>query len=514
MSLKLFLMKSLRFVCAAILCTFLLIRCSSVRTTHDSPLVLNQTSVKKYPLNDEQRQSWYLMDPVADTIPGISLDRAVKFTSALEASDIVVGLIDSGVDIDHEDLNGAIWRNLKEIAGNGKDDDGNGYVDDVNGWNFLGGRNGNMYHAQLEITRILKKCDDSTSQVYSAAFCKGELYNEAKRIYTQRSEAAARQYNDIVQSNVSGTNNGALSERLKYLENSNRYYYNVDFEPRSIVGDDPDNIDDNNYGNNNVSASSDLEYHGTHVAGIIAANDHNNIGIKGVAHTAQLMVIRTTPDGDEYDKDVALAIRYAVDNGAKVVNMSFGKQFSPYRKWVSDAIRYAAEKDVLLVQSAGNDALNIDVNPVYPSDVADDGREFVDNVITVGSITLNMTELLVSPFSNYGKGRVDIFAPGSGIYATLPNNKYGYKDGTSMACPLVTGVAALIRSYYPMLTASQVKTIIMHGGMKVDHLVIVPGSGLKAADFSNLSVSGRILNAYNALLLADEEVKKESSLIR
>ena len=231
--------------------------------------------------------------------------------------------------------------------------------------------------------------------------------------------------------------------------------------------------------------------------------------MKGVAEDAILMSVRAVPDGDERDKDVALAIRYAVDNGAKVINMSFGKSWSPNPEWVFEAFKYAEKNDVLLVHAAGNDGKDIDVSENWPNDTADKINELCDNVLTVGAMSSNYDENIPATFSNYGKKNVDVFAPGVQIYSTVPNNEYAKYNGTSMASPEVAGVAALVRSYYPELSASQVKHIIMNSGVEVDMDVLIPGKENEKANFSTLSVSGKVLNAYNALVLADKMVNKK-----
>jgi len=305
-----------------------------------------------------------------------------------------------------------------------------------------------------------------------------------------------------------GTVQGAIDQLqggLNYYGSQVNKLYNLDFSGR-ITGDDPYDINDVPYGNAFVIGSKDDELHGTHVSGIILATRDNGKGMNGVAKNAKLLAVRTVPDGDEYDKDVALALRYAVDNGAKVINMSFGKSYSPNPEWVYDAIKYAASKDVLLVHAAGNDHKNIDKSDNFPNDAEDKIKEYADNVITIGAMTRNYDEDLVASFSNYGKMNVDLFAPGLEIYSTVPKDEYQSLQGTSMAAPEVAGVAALIRSYYPQLSASQVKHILMNSGIKVDLEVKLPGGNGKKVPFSELSVSGRVLNAYNALVMADKMV--------
>jgi subtilisin family serine protease len=255
-----------------------------------------------------------------------------------------------------------------------------------------------------------------------------------------------------------------------------------------------------------VIGAKDFESHGTHVAGIVAAARDNGKGVNGVAHNVKIMAVRVVPDGDEHDKDVALGIRYAVDNGAKVINTSFGKAYSPNKKWVYDAIIYAAKKDVLILNAAGNDGKNIDVEKTFPNDSRDLMHEIADNVLTIGAMSLHYDAQLPANFSNYGKINVDVFAPGVGIYAPYPNDSYESISGTSMAAPSAAGVAALVRSYYPMLSASQVKHILMNSGIKINFDVIKPGTKAERVPFSDLSVSGRVVNAFNALKMADRIV--------
>ena len=283
---------------------------------------------------------------------------------------------------------------------------------------------------------------------------------------------------------------------------------NIDY--RKVLGDNPNDITDTKYGNGNVIGPDKKEaLHGTHVAGIVAQTRGNGLGGDGVAsNNVEILTVRAVPDGDEYDKDIALAIRYAVDNGAKVINGSFGKSFSPHKDWVFDAIKYAAKKDVLFVHAAGNDAKNIDYADNFPNDSEDKITEIADNVITVGALNFQYDKNIVARFSNIGKINVDVFAPGVQIYATTPENSYQFLQGTSMASPNVAGVAALIRSYYPKLTAAQVKHILMESGVAIDKDVIVGGNPNDVRPFKELSKTGKIVNAYNAILMANEMAKK------
>ncbi|WP_271782351.1 S8 family serine peptidase [Aquimarina algiphila] len=287
---------------------------------------------------------------------------------------------------------------------------------------------------------------------------------------------------------------------------------NLDFNEREVLGDNPKDINDKNYGNGNVSGNLNEFYHGTVVAGIIGATRNNNIGINGISNDLKIMSLKISSNGEEHDKDVSLAIRYAVDNGAKVINMSFAKNFSLYQQWVKEAIHYASEKDVLLIHAASNENNNIDVTPIYPNDIDDEGNESVDNFITVGAISNTLNKNFRSYFSNYGKINVDIFAPGDEIFTTEIKNSYGYHSGTSMATAIVTGVSCILRSHYPDLSAFQVKEILMKSGTlyNMDIEIEQKDGTKKMIPFSELSKSGSVVNAYNALLMAEQISKSKN----
>ena len=497
------------------------------------------------PSKDELK-TWPHRDLLTTGYPGISLAEAYKALKGRKAQTVIVGVVDSGVDINHEDLKSIIWTNPKEIPNNGIDDDKNGYIDDVHGWNFLGEIN----QDNLEYVRILKKGDTSdpdykrAEEKYDKEFKdaneKIELYSQikeriaqsdaliqkhlGKKEYTEEDldkiDASSLQLLGAVRGMKYLLSNGVsvketleeLSEGIKHYEDRLKYGLNKEFNPRKVLNDNPDDITDKIYGNNNViGPTAEGALHGTHVAGIIAAVRHNNIGIDGVADHVRIMPVRTVPDGDEYDKDVALALRYAIDNGAKVINTSFGKEFSPHKEWVYDALKYAAEKDVLIVNAAGNDTKNVDVQLTFLDDNIN-GKEFTDTMITIGALNYEYNENLVASFSNYGKNNVDLFSPGVQIYATVPENKYKFLDGTSMAAPEVAGVAALIRAYFPKLKAREVKQILMESGLTPTvKEVLVGGRGeegeAKRMLFSELSKSGKIVNAYNAIILAAQRSK-------
>ena len=506
----------------------------------------NIPTQKENPSKDELK-TWPHRDLLSTGYPGISLEKAYNALKGRKAQTVIVGVVDSGVDINHEDLKSIIWTNPKEIPNNGIDDDKNGYVDDVHGWNFLGEIN----QENLEYVRILKKgntndpdykrAEEKYDKEFKDATEKIELYSQIRERIAQsdaliqkhlgKKEYTAEDLDKIDTSSLQllGAVRGMkyllgndvtvketleeLSDGIKHYEERLKYGLNKEFNPRAVLKDNPDDINDKIYGNNNVvGPTAEGALHGTHVAGIIAAVRHNNIGIDGVADHVRIMPVRTVPDGDEYDKDVALALRYAIDNGAKVINTSFGKEFSPHKEWVYDALKYAAEKDVLIVNAAGNDTKNIDTQLTFPDDNID-GKEFTDTMITIGALNYEYNENLVASFSNYGKNNVDLFSPGVQIYATVPENKYKFLDGTSMAAPEVAGVAALIRAYFPTLKAREVKQILMESGLvPTVKEVLVGGRGEEEGEakrmlFSELSKSGKIVNAYNAIILAAKRSK-------
>jgi cell wall-associated protease len=496
-----------------------------------------QFHAKKAKLTDEQLKRWSHLDLGKDSIPGMSVDRVyAELLKGKTGKKIIVGVVDSGVDIDHEDLKSVVWTNPKEIPGNGIDDDKNGYIDDVHGWNFLG----NSDNETLEMTRIVKKGDDG-STVYKEAKAefdkKLQQYKQGKQqvdVLTQadktlqdflkkenytledvkaiKSEDPTVSRSQMIMSQVIPQAGPDFREQIgEYKEqvyNMLDYNLNVEFDGRKVLGDNADDMSTKSYGNNIVYGPDKKgALHGTHVAGIIAQERGNGKGGDGIANNVQILTVRAVPNGDEYDKDIALGIRYAVDNGAKVINGSFGKSYSPHKQWVYDAIKYAESKDVLIVHAAGNDSKDIDVENNFPNDSDDKKIEFADNVLTVGALNYEYGENVVADFSNYGKLNVDVFSPGVKIYATTPNNEYKYEQGTSMASPNVAGVAALIRSYFPKLTAKQVKKIIMESGTSITDNVVVGGDEKDKRKFDTLSKSGKIVNAYNAFVMAEKMSK-------
>jgi subtilisin family serine protease len=501
---------------------------------------IDNTPIKFNELTDAEEKIWAHLDFVSDTIPGMSVNKAYgELIKNKKGSKVIVAVIDSGIDIDHEDLDEVIWENKDEIPNNNKDDDHNGYIDDVHGWNFLG----EAYQEQLEYVRLLasgNKNDpryaeaEAEYQNKRAEYLRLKSYYDQmvpiienahkvvseylhKENYTREELNAIKTEDKTLQQSIYAVNVLAfdfdfktvpeaindLNDSLMQINDMLDYALNKNFNGRKVVGDNPDDINDRNYGNNNVKPRDEGESHGTHVAGIIAAERNNGIGVNGVANNVLIMPLRVVSNADEYDKDVALAIRYAADNGAKIINMSFGKYYSPHSDWVKEAIVYAETKDVLLVHGAGNESLNLDNKPNYPTD-QENGVEFANNFISVGATEQKYGSSLVASYSNYGKNTVDVFAPGSNIYSTYPNNTYKAESGTSMAAPEVAGVAALIRSYYPKLTAAQIKKIIMDSGLALKTKVMVGKSSSEVKPFGELSKSSKLVNAFNALIMASQ----------
>jgi len=504
---------------------------------------------------------WFHLDKETDHLQGISTQKMYEFLKGKKSETVVVGVIDSGIDTKHEDLKAVMWVNTDEVAGNHLDDDKNGYVDDVQGWNFIGGKDGkDVAFDQLEVTRLYVKYRKKYKGADFSKLSKKEKkeYQQYKKLEKEIQEKKeemkgnAALYGGILEavqnlmkaigkediskedldnfqsddpqmlraaavlSNV--LENGAelkefkdqLKEAYDYYSNQLNYYYNPDYNPRSIVGDNYADSYQRDYGNNDVQGPDAM--HGTHVAGIIGAIRNNGIGVNGIADNVRIMSVRTVPDGDERDKDVANAIIYAVNNGASVINMSFGKGYAWDKDAVDKAVKYARKHDVLLVHAAGNSSQNNDETDNFPNDQYRKAGWFkpkkADNWLEVGAISWQDGEEIPASFTNYGKQNVDVFSPGVDIYSTVPGNKYKHLDGTSMAAPVVAGLAAVLRSYYPRLTAVQVKDVIMQSVEKLHVKVKKPGSD-ELVPFSELSQTGGVVNGYNAVRLADKTLGKK-----
>lgn len=479
----------------------------------------SQAQEAKDPMQDKDLMTWYHKDFATTKVYGVNTENAYKFleSKGLKPKTVLVGVLDSGVQVDHPGLVKNIWTNPNEVPNNGKDDDGNGYVDDIHGWNFIGGKNGDIDIDNMEVTRVVAKYkpvfegDDSTKNKANQAKMPEEfaMYMKAKDLFTKKSVEAKQGFKTysmineaipvmvkllngkpLTPENVAAIKpadqreamavqvltqvaqspefkgksaaefekamSGQIKEALDYFGPQEKQY-NLDYDPRKeIVGDNYDDYSEKNYGNNHYEGP-DAE-HGTHVAGIIAGLPNGKEIQYGVASkVAKIMSVRTVPNGDERDKDVANAIRYAVDNGAKVLNMSFGKPVSPGKNVVWDAFKYAQDKGVLLVKAAGNENEDVAEHLAYPTNFKNvtDEKPFVNNVLVVGAST-NKNDALRASFSNFNKKMVNVFAPGDEIYSTVPHNEYKYLQGTSMASPVVAGAAAVLLAYMPNLTPAQI----------------------------------------------------------
>ncbi|MFD2720270.1 S8 family serine peptidase [Hymenobacter monticola] len=505
---------------------------------------------------------WHHLDP-ADKAMGISTDRAYELLRTLpnkpKARPIIVAVIDGGIDTAHVDLRHVLWHNPKEIPANGRDDDHNGYVDDVFGWNFTGGADGrNVFENQKEDTRLYARLKPlyehkTAATVPPAKQAEFRLYEQAKKSYTTnraKAEAAYQQDSQELAGDlgrvaalkkaygVAVLDSGLLhhpptladtaltkltaqyyrwvrgkfpnldtlaNQYIRYNAGLKRrldYDYNLAYNPQPLVGDHPNDLTERHYGNNNLRTDprDHGTEHGTHCTGIIAADRTNNLGVRGVAEQVRILGVRAIPNGDERDKDVANAIRYAVDNGASIISMSFAKYFSPEKNIVDEAMRYANAKGVLLVHGAGNDHLNYDSIPAFPSTRFLNGQT-IPNLITVGASARTNDERLVATFSNYGPKTVDVFAPGVDIISTYPNNQYHSGSGTSMAAPVVAGIAAVLKVNFPHLTHADLKRIILASAAPVHTQVRKPGTK-QLVDFATLSRTGGIVNLYEAVRLA------------
>ncbi|MDT8309608.1 MAG: S8 family serine peptidase [Bacteroidales bacterium] len=508
-----------------------------------------------YAQSDYAEKQWYLNTPDSG-VAGINLKEAYSFLEGKPSRPVVVAVLDSGVDTGHEDLQGQFWVNPNEIKDNGIDDDNNGYIDDIHGWNFLGNANGeNLIADSYELIRVYavyrdkyencdpdnlnkkerkeyayylelaEKMEEKKSEAAEEGAWITSLYNsfvEAKEPmddyfghdnYTMDDILAIDTENDTISNAVNtfylfsllGMDPWSIEETYKDYNNTFTIKFNPDYDARRLIGDDPLDINDRFYGNNDYGGGT--PGHGTSVAGVIAALRDNEKGINGIASNVKIMVIRVVPTADERDKDVALGIRYAVGHGAHIINCSFGKEYSPQKYMVDEAILYAEKNNVLMVHAAGNESQNIDHTKSYPTRDISKGRA-VNNFIEVGASNPTMDKTLVSDFSNYGKKSVDLFAPGLFIMTLSPGNRCSPSSGTSLAAPVVTGVAALLWSYYPELTAPQVREILMASVTDLKHIPVYIPDGGGVEQFQELSASGGVVNAYQAVMLAEQKTKK------
>jgi cell wall-associated protease len=515
--------------------------------------------------NTKRPDNWFNLDPTNDKVNGVSTERTyAELLKDKKSTTIIVGVLDSGVDYFHEDLKDVMWTNPGEIPGNGIDDDKNGYIDDIHGWNFIGGKDGkNVEKDNLEVTRLYRfykpKYEGKTEKDLTSKEEKKEfaLYNTIKEDYNKQKEEyqttlnqlkfyqdalsgmikelkdagvtkidaeAIKKYEPKEQKDKQGkflaTSMMAqqpdgnlldimdeIADGYKQIDDLVSSSLNLDFDPRSIVGDDYANSNEHYYGNSDCKGP--FSFHGTHVAGIIAASRKNGIGMDGIADNVKIMSVRCVPNGDERDKDIANAIRYAVDNGAVILNMSFGKKYSWDKKVVDEAVKYAESKGVLLIHAAGNDGINIDVTTHYPCKKFEGSKKQASNFMDISALSWQSGEKMPASFSNYGKKTSDLFSPGVDIYSTVPEGKYKDASGTSMAAPVVAGVASVLKSYYPELTPKQIKKILVESSRKEykENKVIKPGTKDELIEFDELTKSGGIVNLYEAVKMAQGMVK-------
>jgi cell wall-associated protease len=515
-----------------------------------SQAAIAQTDTTKIP------QNWHTLDLQTNGYFGVSLDKAYNLVKGKKSKTVLVAVIDSGVDTSQIDLKGILWTNPKEIPGNGKDDDKNGYVDDIHGWNFLGGKDGKTViketteevrvYAQLKnkyenannvninqpeykewlrlkalrdttVNRAEKEMDNlkpfANALLGSSFYLYRDLKIDTAKGFTLSDITKLQTQNDTLKQSVAlwtsifsrepTTNSKTVITEIKeYIEKLNRDI-NPDLGIRKrIIGDNWEENSNPYYGNNDLKHSDSS--HGTAVCGLIGANRNNGYGIKGIADNVRIMMIKAVPDGDEYDKDIANAIRYAVNNGAKIINLSFGKKISPQKEWVDAAFKYAAAKNVLIVQAAGNEGESLDSLAKYPNDRFKDGSSTdAGNVIDVGASSARKNENLAAEFTNYSKTDVDVFAPGVQVTSINMDKEFLTANGTSFSSPITAGVAALVLSYYPKLSAVQLKNIILKSAVKADGLMVKrPGKSGQKVAFSSLSKTGGIVNAYEAMKMA------------
>lgn len=514
---------------------------------------ISKAQRESYPLD------WFLRDVEQDSMFGTGVHRIYKeLLPGKKPASLIVAVIDSGFDTTAQMLRPVLWRNLGEIVGNGKDDDHNGYTDDIHGWNFMGTRDGDSQSRGVpeelrtyswllktykgDMRKMPQEERDLFVSLYRTYGIRKVEYEresieaqeklkEIKRIKKQAwfkkayKEHMVRKATEPVLTNEEKIEMLKAGKPLPRVEldtvekiltqerillrtiESDKELFTIAFDIRKVIGDDPYDMNDRKYGHPYFPIAS-CSKHGTHVASTIGGVQEPNSGVYGIAQGVQIMLLQVVPPGgDEEDKDIALAIRYAVDNGAKVINMSFGKYtaLSSTQKWIEEAMDYAAAHDVLIVRAAGNNSKNIDQVNVYPGRPSKPETQAC--YICVGAHGSNLravdknNKLVI--FSNYGKKSVDLFAPGHNIYSQVPGG-YAQQSGTSMASPVCAGVAALIRMYYPSLTAAQVKDILMKTVTPCNQTCKFVRIPLK---FSDMSISGGMLNGYEAMKLAEEMAK-------
>ncbi len=520
---------------------------------------------------------WHWKDLEKEGVHGVSLFKAQQLLieSKLKPTPIVIAILDGGIDTNHHQIRPLLWNNPKEIPGNQIDDDKNGYIDDIHGWNFLGNATGqNVDKASDEKSRIYhryknefkqekldsvnwdaKKKSTYTSWRQAAAEIvfteedadnlafikmaknavvkmgfiliremedsnftaeKLETYQPIGKITADTKISYLRTLQALGIDRMNG-HQSIVDDLNEYIAGKEKAAISLETPPEDIrkliIKDRYEDLKDQYYGNNNITGPN--AKHGTHVAGLAAGIIDTIFTKSNFNNPIKLMGVRVVPDGDEYDKDIALGIRYAVNNGAKIINMSFGKSFSPEQAWVDSAIRYAASKDVLIIHSAGNESYDLNNKTVYPSPYSSSFNNKAINMITVGaSSDPIIAESLLTDFSNYGNQIVDLFSPGNKIYSSLPNQTYGFTNGTSMSAPILSHIAAIVRAYFPKLSAIEVKAILLQSCWKPEDensIFPIPQKD-QSKKLKELSAEGGIINAalciQNAIKFQSNKNKK------
>jgi len=529
-----------------------------------SILVYGQsTTIERFKIDTS---NWWKIDYGQDSLASISWNKGLKYaykTNNYPKKQIKVAILDTDFDLNHNMLLDLIAINKDEISRNNKDDNQNGFVDDYAGWNFLGIKNKDsaLAHVLMEETRILRKFDSLSYQTLKKRNKIPFKYIEVKSSFDSIVKSLQRDINPYINieenytyvmdtlrklipdkiSLSSLTDYKTQNDTIMGYVNFAKYYYendfpydefidylklkklsldicmNLSYDNRMLLQDKPNNLRDKNYGNPIFGKNIQLLSHGTTVSGVIAHAllDSSNTKNKNTIpnYPIKILPITFTGIGDFTDKDFYLGFKYAISNGANIINISQGKTFSMTPKILFKALKLAKRRNVLVVMSAGNQAMSLDENWRFPQSISKLYEKNFSNVLIVGASSKKLNKNLLDEDSNYGLKSIDIFAPGEDIPTTLPNNEFTTKSGTSFAAPIVTNVAALLWSHYPKLKASEIKKIIMQSGAEYDGLVNVPcdleknqfcKNNPQKQKFNLLSRSGKIINALNALKLAEK----------
>lgn len=540
--------------------------------------------------NDKKQSDldWFNCSFDKDGIYGAEVNKAYDFLKDKKIKKRpVVAIIGTGLDIEHEDLKDAIWKNPKEKKINGKDNDKNGYIDDIHGWNFLGGKDGTvmektMEEGDREFIRLFDKG-------YGKYFYDGEnfyqMINDKKtKVPAPDNMNEYRYYVNRVlsESRIAGSYGGYQLSYLirdygKHFDRMMRAKYpnqeltqkefGICYDPKAakrdslsevafmiyimgftvsqtdswdvvhnaiksgdqitmakeeyekamqqygndgrkeIVGDNYLDLNDYKYGNN-VLLTSDA-FAGTMLGGIIAANRENDWGMNGIMDKAELMTLRVKAnEGEPYLKDVVLAIRYAVDNHADIIMLPQQATLYPdnQKKWVDEALKYAESKGVLVVVPTREYSVDMAKMEFYPNRWMT-GEKELTNLMIVASSDKNGNP---SMSSNYGAKEVDLFAPGTDVYSSYTGDTYQKASGAGLAAAATVGVAALIKAYYPELSGSQIRNLLIKSVTSRADAEVEKGIRVKdrvTQDlflFGDLCLSKGILNAYNAVIAADK----------